>query len=119
MIQGDEKRLEQIVTNLLSNAIKYSPSGGPITVSLHTTGDHVELSVEDRGIGIPPHEQGRLTERFYRAENAKTSNAQGLGIGLYLAHSLVTKHGGRLSVFSEGIPGKGSTFTVHLPTQQA
>jgi len=117
IIQGDELRLEQVLSNLVGNAIKYSPDGGPITLSVRTAGEYVELSVEDQGIGIPIKEQARLTERFYRAENAVESNTQGLGLGLYLVHSLVTLHGGRMTIKSEGVPGKGSAFTIELPTK--
>jgi signal transduction histidine kinase len=117
IIQGDELRLEQVLSNLVGNAIKYSPDGGPITLSVRTDGEYVELSVEDQGIGIPIKEQARLTERFYRAENAVESNTQGLGLGLYLVHSLVTMHGGHMTIKSEGVPGKGSAFTIELPTK--
>lgn len=118
-VRGDEKRLEQVITNLVSNAIKYSPAGSPISVSLrHLDNEYVELSVEDQGIGIPVDEQGRLTERFYRAKNARASSAQGLGLGLYLVNTLIAKHGGSLSIISEGVPGKGSTFSVKLPSAE-
>jgi len=119
LIKADEKRIEEVLTNLISNAIKYSPEGGPVTVSLRYIDDNVTISVEDQGIGVPPDEQARLTERFYRAENAIASSAKGLGLGLYLVHSLVTKHGGQLSIKSEGKPGKGSVFTVSLPGKQS
>lgn len=117
-IMCDEERLEQVLLNLLSNAMKYSPGGGPITVSLRSNDDDtVEISVEDRGIGIPPAEQARLTERFFRAQNARHIDAKGLGLGLHLVNALVMKHGGSLAIISEGVPGKGSTFTVKLPYQ--
>jgi signal transduction histidine kinase len=116
IVRGDEQRLEQVLTNLISNAIKYSPEGGPVIVSLRCAGDgYVELAVEDRGIGIPPDEQAHLTERFYRASNAQLGSTQGLGLGLYLVNALVARHGGTLSIQSEGIPGKGSVFTIRLP----
>ncbi len=117
-IMGDEERLEQVLINLISNAVKYSPRGGPVTVSLQSTGDgSAEITVADRGIGIPPEEQVRLTERFFRAHNAQDIDAKGLGLGLYLVNALIMKHGGSLTITSEGVPGKGSTFTVSLPSQ--
>jgi signal transduction histidine kinase len=119
LIQADEKRIEEVLTNLISNAIKYSPQGGPITVALSYINDDVTISIEDQGIGVPPDEQARLIERFYRAENAMASSAKGLGLGLYLVHTLVTKHGGQLSIKSKGIPGKGSVFTISLPGKQS
>src|SRR6185312_7978082 len=70
-IEADEQQLEQILTNLVSNAIKYSPKDGIISVSIRQTNDgYFEIDVEDHGIGIPPEVQARLTERFFRAENA-------------------------------------------------
>ncbi|MHB8595644.1 MAG: sensor histidine kinase [Ktedonobacteraceae bacterium] len=117
LIQGDEHRLEQVINNLMSNAIKYSPEGGPVITSLRQTDDEIELVVEDRGIGVPVEEQAHLTERFYRAENAQTTTSKGLGIGLYLVNTLVKQHGGNFMVKSEGIPGKGSTFSIMLPTR--
>ncbi|MEO8970822.1 MAG: ATP-binding protein [Ktedonobacteraceae bacterium] len=117
LIQGDEHRLEQVINNLISNAIKYSPEGGPVITSLLQKDDAIELVVEDRGIGVPVEEQDRLTERFYRAENAQSTTSKGLGIGLYLVNTLVQQHGGNFAVKSEGIPGKGSTFSVTLPAR--
>ena len=117
-IKGDEERLEQVLVNLISNAIKYSPDSGPVTVSLRNTNEGtIEISVEDRGIGIPLEEQERLTERFFRAHNAESVDAKGLGLGLYLVNTLIEKHGGSLAITSEGVPGKGSTFTITLPYQ--
>ncbi len=116
-IMGDEERLEQVLVNLIGNAIKYSPNSGPVTVSLHTLNeDAIEIAVEDRGIGIPLEEQERLTERFFRAHNAQS--VDGLGLGLYLVNTLVAKHGGSLTIASEGIAGKGSIFTIKLPSQR-
>ena len=118
-IKGDEERLEQVLVNLISNAIKYSPNSGPVTVSLCNTDEGtIEIAVEDRGIGIPLEEQERLTERFFRAHNAQSVDGKGLGLGLYLVNTLVVKHGGSLTIASEGIPGKGSTFTVTLPYKE-
>jgi signal transduction histidine kinase len=115
-IMGDEERLEQVLVNLISNAVKYSPRGGPVTVSLYSTDDGmIEIAIKDQGIGIPPEEQAHLTERFFRAQNAHNVDAKGLGLGLYLVNALIVKHGGSLTVTSEGVPGKGSTFTVKLP----
>ena len=117
-IKGDEERLEQVLINLVGNAVKYSPNDGYITVSISTTDEGtIEIAVEDQGIGIPLEEQTRLTERFFRAQNAQSVDAKGLGLGLYLVNTLVIRHGGSLTINSEGIPGKGSTFTVKLPYQ--
>jgi len=115
-IMGDEERLEQVLVNLISNAVKYRPQGGPVTVSLRSTDEGwLEISVEDQGIGIPPEEQAHLTDRFFRARNAQDVDAKGLGLGLYLVNALVAKHGGTLTLTSQGVPGQGSTFRIQLP----
>ncbi len=115
IVKGDEQRLELAFINLIGNAVKYSPEGTPVTVSIQDRDDQVELSVEDQGIGVPPAEQSRVIERFYRAENAQ--HTRGLGVGLYLVHTVATMHGGSLSIKSEGVPGKGSVFSITLPKQ--
>ena len=85
---------------------------------LQQTGSEIELAVEDSGIGVPVEEQSRLTERFYRATNAQSTTSKGLGIGLYLADTLIKRHGGKLVVKSEGVAGNGSRFSITLPSQK-
>src|SRR6266487_391979 len=114
-VQGDERRLEQVVIHLLSNAVKYSPEGGQITIALRHKSEGIELTITDQGIGIPKREQAHITERFYRAENAVKAKIQGLGLGLYLVDVLVNKHSGNLSIESKGVPGKGTRVRVTLP----
>ncbi len=113
LVQGDRERLEQVLVNLLTNAIKYSPQGGEIRVAIDRAGAEARISVTDPGIGIPPEEQPRLFQRFFRAGNATTRNYGGLGIGLFVAHEIVRRHGGRFEVRSE--LGSGSTFAFFLP----
>jgi PAS domain S-box-containing protein len=112
LVEGDRPRLEQVLVNLLSNAIKYSPRGGSIVVRVDK-GPQACLSVTDPGIGIPTEEQARLFQRFFRAGNATTRNYSGLGIGLFISHEIVRRHGGRFQVKSA--IGEGSTFSVYLP----
>ncbi len=112
-VQGDPERLEQVLSNLVSNAIKYSPNGGRITVSGRFDDDYVYIAVTDEGIGIPPGEQERIFDRFYRVESALSRRTQGAGLGLYLARSVVEAHGGQIWVDSR--PGQGSTFVFTLP----
>jgi len=110
-IEGDERRLEQVVTNLLSNAIRYSPNGGTIRVLLLEEDDRICLSIEDEGIGVSLDARSRIFERFYRASGVPQST--GLGIGLYVTKGIVEQHGGTIAVESQ--VGHGSTFIVTLP----
>lgn len=112
-VRGDRLRLAQLLRNIISNAIKYSPDGGLVTVRGEDGDAQVQISVADRGIGIAPDQQGRLFEKFYRADSSSNA-ARGTGLGLAICRLIVEGHGGRIWVESE--PGKGSTFTVCLPT---
>lgn len=116
-VMGDPYRLEQVIANLLENALKYSPDGGTIHVSLEPRGDRALLSVTDPGIGIPADQQQHLFERYFRARNVSPRSYGGLGLGLYICHDIVSRHGGRIWVESE--VGRGSTFYVALPTLPA
>ena len=114
-IIGDRDRIGQVVTNLLTNAIKYSPKDRKIEVSLsRTSGSEVAVAVKDHGIGIDKDEQGKIFERFYRANGKEEQTYPGFGIGLFIANEFVQKHGGQLHVKSN--KGHGSTFTFTLPT---
>ena len=112
-VMADRPRLEQVLVNLLQNAIKYSPAGGVVEVRVEARGQEARLSVKDSGIGVPPEEQSKLFQRFFRAGNASSRNFSGLGIGLYVSREIIQRHGGTFEVVSE--VGKGSTFTFLLP----
>jgi PAS domain S-box-containing protein len=116
-VTGDAARLRQVVENLVGNAIKYSPGGEPVEVTLRGRQSGVELSVRDRGIGIPDTERGKLFGRFARASNARALGISGTGFGLYLAKTIVELHGGHIDV--ESVEGQGSTFRVFVPAQPA
>ncbi|HEX5503185.1 MAG TPA: ATP-binding protein [Thermomicrobiales bacterium] len=111
-VHADPVRLEQVLTNLLTNAVKYSPGADRVWVALDRDGTTAHLRVRDAGIGIPRAEQGRLFARFYRAGNTAGAGS-GLGLGLFIAHEIVARGGGRIWVESE--EGRGSTFHVTLP----
>jgi len=122
LVMGDSARLSQILVNLIENAIKYSQHGGPITVSLcqhHTPEDNghrsIEVRVEDKGIGIPPHALQHLFERFYRASNVDENKTKGIGLGLYIVAELLLLHGGTIRAESSGVVGEGSRFIFTLP----
>ena len=112
-VQGDPMRLEQVLDNLVANAIKYSPEGGRVRIRGRVLPDEVVVTVSDEGIGIPPTEQGRVFDAFYRVDDGSTRKTGGAGLGLYLARAIVEAHGGRIWVESE--PGKGSSFSFTLP----
>jgi PAS domain S-box-containing protein len=110
---ADEDKLRQVLVNLLDNAIKYSPDGGDVAVELDGGHGRVRLTVRDRGLGIPPGEQERIFEKFYRLDPALTRGVGGSGLGLFISRELVARMGGSLSVRSR--PGEGAAFVVDLP----
>lgn len=115
-IAADTTSLSEVLTNLIDNSIKYSNEGGAITVTASSKGDSVEISVQDHGIGMPGNVVSNLFQKFYRSHRSRETVA-GTGIGLYISKAIVESHGGTISVRSE--EGRGSTFTVSLPTYQA
>jgi two-component system phosphate regulon sensor histidine kinase PhoR len=110
---ADEDKLRQVLVNLLDNAIKYSPDGGDVTVELAGGDGRVRLTVLDCGLGIPPGEQERIFEKFYRLDPALTRGVGGSGLGLFISRELVSRMGGSLNVRSQ--PGEGAAFVVDLP----
>jgi signal transduction histidine kinase len=117
-VQADPSALRQILLNLGTNALKYSEAGTPLTFIARQATEPspcVLISVKDQGLGIPPHEQGHLFQRFIRLERDLHSAIRGAGLGLYIARSLVEAMQGRMWVESSGIVGEGSTFHVAMP----
>ena len=113
-VAADPDKLRQVLTNLVDNAVKYSPDGGTVTVSVSTTGNRIRFRVDDEGLGVPPAEQGRIFEKFFRLDPQLTRGVGGTGLGLYICRELVQRMHGRIWVSSDG--RRGSTFTVELPT---
>jgi PAS domain S-box-containing protein len=113
-VRGDPNRLQQVLWNLLSNAIKFTPSGGRVQVVLERVNSHVEISVEDSGIGIREDFLPYVFDRFRQADPGTTRRFGGLGIGLSIVKSLVELHGGSVRVKSPG-ENLGSTFVITLP----
>jgi two-component system phosphate regulon sensor histidine kinase PhoR len=105
--------LREVLQNLLDNAIQYTPEGGRITVAANEASGQVCVGITDTGIGILNDELGRIFERFYRTEAARSLEAGGTGLGLAIAKHLIEAHGGRLEVESK--VGRGSTFIIYLP----
>jgi signal transduction histidine kinase len=131
-IWGDPVHLQQIFTNLISNAAKYSPPDAPIEVFAANATDlyevagrwgrtetqskrMVEIMVRDYGLGIPPDQAPLLFQRFARLPRDLASKVVGNGLGLYLCRALTEVMGGKIWVESSGVPGRGTTFFVHLP----
>ena len=111
---GNAALLSELVMNLLDNAVKYNNEGGSVHATLKPAGDDkLELTISDTGIGIPKDKQGRVFERFYRAEESRNKSTGGSGLGLAICKHIVEKHKGTLSMTSE--EGKGTTVTVILP----
>jgi two-component system phosphate regulon sensor histidine kinase PhoR len=105
--------LEQALFNLVDNAIKYSDPGATIIVDAEKTADEVVIRVVDEGCGIPKDHLERIFERFYRVDKARSRKEGGTGLGLAIVKHIVNAHNGRIEV--QSTPGKGSTFSVHLP----
>jgi signal transduction histidine kinase len=108
---ADEDKLRQVLVNLLDNAIKYSPDGGDVVIELAGGQGRILLTVRDCGLGIPPDEQERIFEKFYRLDPALTRGVG--GSGLFISRELVARMGGSLAVRSR--PGEGAVFVVDLP----
>jgi two-component system phosphate regulon sensor histidine kinase PhoR len=111
---ADHDRLAQILINLADNAVKYTPAGGAVTLRARALdGERVELSVSDTGVGIPPADLPRITERFYRVDKARSRELGGTGLGLAIVKHLVLAHGGELAIDSD--EGRGTTVRFTLP----
>jgi len=115
-IRADERKVKQVMLNLLSNAVKFTPDGGTIVVHATLDTDHIEVAVQDSGIGIAPEDQAAVFEEFKQVGRDYTKKAEGTGLGLALTRRIVELHGGR--IWLESAPGKGSTFTFTLPLTQ-
>lgn len=115
---GDATRLAQSLQNLLNNAVRYTPDGGEIRVDVHREGADSVTRVSDSGRGIPQHQLERIFEPFSQGDGDGMPAAEGLGIGLGLARTLVEQHGGRLNAESGG-RGLGSVFTMTLPVHES
>jgi signal transduction histidine kinase len=111
---GDAHRLAQVVSNLLDNAVKFTPRGGAISVRATYTESEVCISVTDNGIGLTAEQQRALFQPFGQVEAMRSLSPHGLGLGLFIAKSIVEEHGGRIEVTSEGLQ-RGASFSVIVP----
>ncbi len=114
-ISGDSAELQTVLTNLLDNAVKYSKDEVKILIKLtELNKKYTEILIKDSGVGIAPGQIKRVFKRFYRVPNQSTQDTKGTGLGLYIARSIIKKHGGKIFVESKG-EDKGTTFIVRLP----
>jgi signal transduction histidine kinase len=112
-VEGDPRRLRQVLDNLLSNALKYTPAGGQVSIRLGEQDGRVWVEVQDSGIGIPKESIPHLYEKFYRVPRPETDEIPGTGLGLTIVKAIVEQHQGTLTVESE--LGQGSRFCFSLP----
>jgi len=112
-VQADPKNIEEVFNNLITNAINYSPEGGRVTVTAEVLGEHMQIKVEDTGVGIPAEELPKIFDKFYRVKHPKTRQVTGTGLGLSIVKGVVEAHHGTITV--ESVPDKGTVFRVLLP----
>ncbi len=112
-VEADRARIGQVVGTFLDNAIKYSPQGGQVTVLLEDHEDGYKVSVIDQGVGVSPEHFDHIFERFYRVHNTASHQYPGIGLGLYVAKTIIEGHGG--NIWFTSTLGAGSTFHFTLP----
>lgn len=112
-VHGDYDQLTMALRNLIDNAVRYSPENTRVGIGLSSRNGIAQVTITDQGIGIPPEEQERIFERFYRVDAARSRQTGGTGLGLSIVKHVIGNHGGEVSLWSQR--GRGSTFTVRLP----
>ncbi len=119
LVRADTALFDLVITNVLQNAARYSPVGTPITITCGVEGELCAIAITDEGIGIPPEEQSRVFDSFYRGERGDRkpggSGPAGSGLGLAIARGFVNACGGAIAVTSPVKDGQGTTITIHLP----
>ncbi|MDO8668748.1 MAG: PAS domain S-box protein [Candidatus Buchananbacteria bacterium] len=113
MIFADPEHIRQAFQNLITNAIKYSNNNGVIEINCQYKNKEIIFFIKDKGVGIPPDQQKRVFEKFFRADNIITKETSGTGLGLYIAKAIIDGHGGRIWFKSK--EGKGTTFYFSIP----
>jgi len=113
-VRVDKSRFEFVLSTLLENACIYTPPGKNIDVSVKSTLFNNYIKVEDSGIGISKQDLSHVFSKFFRGKNARSTDTEGFGVGLYLANSIIKKFHGKMTVESPG-EGQGSRFTIRLP----
>nr|WP_263324009.1 cell wall metabolism sensor histidine kinase WalK [Neobacillus sp. Marseille-Q6967] len=116
-IEIDEDKMTQVLYNIISNALKYSPEGGQVTFLITEEEDRIIVSVSDEGMGIPKENIGKIFDRFYRVDKARTRKLGGTGLGLAIAKEMVNAHGG--AIWASSQEGKGTMISFSLPYEQS
>jgi signal transduction histidine kinase len=116
-LRADRDALTVAIWNLLDNAVKYSPGNSRIEVRLSLAGGRVMIAVRDHGMGIPGSEQQDVFKKFFRGSASREAHVKGTGIGLAIVRHIAEAHHGEVTLASE--PGRGSTFTLRLPLEEA
>jgi len=117
-VWGDRTRLRQVALNFISNAVKFTPQG-TVTLSMEADAGRVTVSVNDTGLGIPPHERQNIFDEFRQSERTASRGYGGLGLGLAISKHLIELHGGEIGVRSSGVEGEGAAFYFSLPVMAA
>jgi signal transduction histidine kinase len=110
---ADQDRMAQVVINLLANAVRFSPRGGTVSVGVAPDGDHVHITVDDQGPGVPMQFRDTIFEPFRQVQGSAAHKKGGTGLGLAISHAIVKEHGGRVVVGDA--PGGGARFTIDVP----
>lgn len=114
LVMVDMRRMQFALQIVIENAVIYTPEGGKAWVRVAQDGSKVAVTVRDSGMGISKDDLDRVFTKFFRSKEAKTTDTEGMGIGLFMAHQIVERHDGAITVTSEGV-SKGSTFTISVP----
>lgn len=113
-ISVDPQKMRAVLQNLIENSLKYTKDGGEIRIDLGPDGtERMKIVFQDTGVGIPKEQQKDIFKRFFRAENAKSLDPEGSGLGLFIVKTIIERHGGEMSFESE--EGKGTKFILTLP----
>ncbi len=116
LMEADAARVKQVLHNIISNAIKYNTEKGEIKVETSNHGDYIEVKVSDTGVGIPEEDMGRIFERFYRVDKARSGKMRGTGLGLSITKEIMELHGGEIWITSK--LGRGTTVTMYFPKKK-